>query len=160
MADHPFAMSVEHMKQFFDRGTSCFDEKDSGFAPRPEMYTVAQHVAHTAQTVEWFIDGAFSSKGFNLDFNAHLSEVKKVTSLNAARAWMDRATKKALEVVKLKDHGGVHAAHRARAGHGRRATGGNLRSDGGSLGASPGRVGRLRTVVGESSADAIHVGRT
>jgi uncharacterized damage-inducible protein DinB len=108
MPDHPFSMSIETQKQFFDRATSCFDEMDSGFAPKPEMFTVAQHVAHVAQTIEWFMDGAFSPKGFSVDFEKHHNELKKVTSLKAAREWMDRATKNALEVLTKKTMADLH----------------------------------------------------
>jgi uncharacterized damage-inducible protein DinB len=87
------------MKSFFDRSTSALDEKDSTFAPKSEMLTVAQHVAQTAQVIAWFIDCAFDPKGFSVDFEEASHEVKQINSLKAARAWMDRACKHALEVA-------------------------------------------------------------
>jgi len=87
------AMSGElaAMKDFFDRSTRALDEADSAFAPREGMFTVAQQVAHTAQTIEWFFDGAFAAAGFDLDFEGLEKSLRAVTSLSEARAWMDRA---------------------------------------------------------------------
>jgi len=83
--------AINSMKEYFDRSTRVLEEADSGFAPNKEMFTVAQHVAHVAQTVEWFMQGAFSLDGFDLNFERLDKEVRKVTSLSAARKWMDRA---------------------------------------------------------------------
>jgi len=91
MADHCLSLELKSTKEFFDRGTRCFDEANSTFTPFPEGYTVAQHVAHTAQTVDWFIEGAFSPKGMDADFEKHVADARKVTSLKDARAWLDRS---------------------------------------------------------------------
>ena len=87
------------MKEFFDRSTRVLTEADSGFAPAPEMLTVAQQVAHAAQTVDWFMQGAFLPSGFDTDFERMGKEVHAVTSLTEARAWMDRAFAAAKEGV-------------------------------------------------------------
>jgi len=63
------------------------------------MFTVAQQVAHAAQTVEWFIQGAFSPTGFNVDFEGMDREVRACTSLTEARAWFERACAGALAAV-------------------------------------------------------------
>ena|SRR5689334_12725761 len=83
------------IKEFFDRSTRALDEADSTFAPREGMFTTAQQVAHAAQTVEWFIQGAFAPAGFEMDFERLDKEVRAVTSLKAARAWMDKAVESA-----------------------------------------------------------------
>jgi uncharacterized damage-inducible protein DinB len=98
MPDHTYSHSILTLKDFFDRSTRCLDEADSEFAPKPEMLTVAQHVAHVAQTVEWFVDGAFNPKGLPHDFEAMGAEVDKVKSLRAAREWLERACQHALAV--------------------------------------------------------------
>jgi uncharacterized damage-inducible protein DinB len=64
------------------------------------MMTVAQQVAHTAQTLEWFIDGVVRPGGFDLDFEKHAGEVAKVTSLGAARKALDAAYAKVLEFLR------------------------------------------------------------
>jgi uncharacterized damage-inducible protein DinB len=87
------------MKEFFDRSTRVLEEKDSGFAPKDGMFTVAQQVAHAAQTVDWFIQGAFAPGGFSMDFEKLDKDVRAVTSLTAARQWMDRACAEAIGVI-------------------------------------------------------------
>jgi uncharacterized damage-inducible protein DinB len=82
---------LKSMKEYFDRSTRVLEEADSGFAPKKEMFTAAQQVAHVAQTIEWFIQGAFAAGGFNMDFERIDKEVRAVTSLGAARKWMERA---------------------------------------------------------------------
>jgi uncharacterized damage-inducible protein DinB len=82
---------MKAMKEFFDRSTRVLGEADSTFAPKEGMFTAAQQVAHVAQTIDWFIAGAFAEGGFSMDFEGMDKEVRAVTSLSAARAWMERA---------------------------------------------------------------------
>ena len=90
---------INSMKEFFDRSTRVLEEADSGFAPKDGMFTVAQQVAHSAQTVDWFIQGAFAPGGFNMDFEGLDKAVRATTSLAAARAWLDRACKAATNAI-------------------------------------------------------------
>lgn len=75
---------------------SIFDEDDAGFAPQPELYTVAGHVAHAADSVEWFVEGAFG-KGWNLDFEGLIAAARAVETLEEATAWLDRAFEQAIQ---------------------------------------------------------------
>ena len=77
---------------------SAFDEDDAGFAPQPGLYTVAGHIAHAADSVEWFVEGAFG-KGWNMDFGALIAAAKAVTSLKEANEWLDRAYATAIAAV-------------------------------------------------------------
>jgi uncharacterized damage-inducible protein DinB len=86
MADHPFAHGLRLQQEFFERGTASLTEVDSTFAPQAGLLSVAGHVAHAALTVEWFMAGAFSPSGFDLDFAAHEAQARAFTSLAAARA--------------------------------------------------------------------------
>jgi uncharacterized damage-inducible protein DinB len=86
-----FASQLLASQDFFNRSTRLLEEADSQFCPYPGMMTVAQQVAHAAQTLDWFIAGACRPEGFDFDFAAHGKEVAAVTSLAAARAWMDKA---------------------------------------------------------------------
>ena len=88
------AQAVRDIEKRWNKSTSVFTEKDSTFAPAQGMFTVAQHVAHVAQDVDWFIAGAFRKGGFDMDFEAMKREILKVKSLKAARAWMKRACAK------------------------------------------------------------------
>ncbi len=90
---------IASMQEFFDRSTRVLEEADSGFAPKPEMFTVAQLVAHTAQTVDWFMQGAFAEAGFSMDFEGMDREVRAVTSLAAAREWFASSCKAAAGVI-------------------------------------------------------------
>ena len=86
-------------KDFLDRGTRCFEEEHSGFAPTGDLFTTAQQVAHIAQTIDWFREGAFRPEGFSMDFEGFNTEVKKITSLAEARAWSDRAFAEVIEAI-------------------------------------------------------------
>lgn len=87
------------MKEFFDRSTRSLVEADSGFAPKEGMFTAAAQVAHAAQTVEWFMSGAFDPGGFNMDFENMDKAVRAVTSLAAARQWWDKACASAKSTI-------------------------------------------------------------
>ena len=49
--------------EYFERSTRSLTEEDSGFAPADGVFTAANQVAHVAQTIDWFIDGAFTRMG-------------------------------------------------------------------------------------------------
>ncbi len=78
-------------KEYFDRSTRVLEEADSGFAPKEGMYTVVQLVAHVAQTIDWFFQGAFAANGFDLDFERMDKEIRRETSFGAARAGLEKA---------------------------------------------------------------------
>jgi len=89
---------------FFLNTIECFDEEDSGFSPKEGIFTVSQQVAHAAQTVDWFIDGAFISNGFDLNFEKHAEEMKKMKSLKQAKDIFAKAVDNAKKVLaKLSD---------------------------------------------------------
>jgi len=90
-------------KDFFDWSTRVLEEADSDFRPTPEMMTAAQQVAHVAQTLDWFVDGATRPEGFDLDFAAHAAALAKVTSLSAARAALDTAYARAIQFCQTND---------------------------------------------------------
>ena len=85
--------SLKYMKSTI----SIFDEADAGFAPQPELYTVAGHIAHAADSVEWFVEGAFG-EGWNMDFEGLIAAARAVESLEEANAWLERAFAKAIAV--------------------------------------------------------------
>ena len=93
--------------KYFQGTISGFDEADSRFAPDPEMFTVAGQVAHTADTVDWFVNGAFG-EGWNLDFAAIEARIKAVTSLAEANAWLERAFESAIRTVESASEEDLH----------------------------------------------------
>ncbi len=78
---------------------SIFEEGDAGFAPQPELYTVAGHIAHAADSVEWFVEGAFG-EGWNMDFEGLIAAARAVETLEEAIAWLDRAFDTAIATFK------------------------------------------------------------
>lgn len=92
------ATQLRNSLKFFRQTTSAFDEDDSGFRPDPEMFTVAGQVAHAADTVDWFVEGAFG-EGWDLDFEAIEARIRKVESLGEANAWLARAFAAAIHRV-------------------------------------------------------------
>ena len=84
------AIQLRTAQRYFTVTASAFDENDSGFAPTPEMFTVAAQIAHTADTVAWFVEGAFGD-GWDLDFEAFDARARGVTSIAAALASLEQA---------------------------------------------------------------------
>ena len=82
---------------YFQGTASAFSEEDSAFAPDPAMFTVAAHVAHAADSVEWFVEGAFGD-GWNMDFDGLIAAARAVETLEDANAWLDRAFARAVAV--------------------------------------------------------------
>ena len=78
MPANPHVMVLKQSLQYFSRTCSVFGEEDARYAPTPGQFSVAQHVAHVAQTIDWFIEGAFRPVGFDLDFAAHQAAIRKV----------------------------------------------------------------------------------
>jgi len=93
-----FVNELQSAQKLFKTTISIFEPADAGFAPAPDLYTVAGHIAHTADSVDWFIDGAFG-EGWNMDFESLIAGAKAVTALDEATDWLDRAFANAVKVV-------------------------------------------------------------
>ena len=93
MTPEVIKLQLDNMRDFWNRSTRPLAEEHSNFAPREGLYTVAGQVAHTAQTIEWLFDSAFTSE-WNMDF-----EVRAMTSLSEARAWFERAIERAKAIA-------------------------------------------------------------
>ena len=89
-------------EQFFNRSTRALSEEHSDVRPAPGMMTAAQQVAHAAQTIDWFIEGAFRPEGFDTDFEAHAKALEDCTSLTASRAWFTKAVAAARATLSTK----------------------------------------------------------
>lgn len=97
---YDFASQLAASKEFFERSTRVLKEADSEFRPREGMMTVAQQVAHAAQTLDWFVEGASRPEGFDLNFEQHAQDLARVTSLAAARKTMEAAYANAIRFVR------------------------------------------------------------
>lgn len=89
---------LEGARKLFGTTTSVFDSADAGFAPEPVLYSVAGHIAHAADSIDWFIEGAFGD-GWDMNFEELIARARAVTTLEEATAWMDRAFLNAVDVV-------------------------------------------------------------
>ncbi len=89
---------LESTRRFFLTTLSVFTPGDAAFAPQPDMYSVAGHVAHVAITVDWFIAGAFGS-GWDQDYDTHIAQAKAVQSLDDATAMLGKAFDHAFATV-------------------------------------------------------------
>ena len=89
---------LESTQKFFNTTLSVFEPDDAGFAPYPELYTVAGHVAHAADSIDWFIEGAFGD-GWDMDLEGSIAKAKAVTSLQEANEWLERSFVNATAVV-------------------------------------------------------------
>ena len=86
-------------QEYFDRSTRSLTEADSAFTPAEGVFTTAQQVAHAAQTIDWFIDGAFRPGGFTMNFEEHEQKVRAVTSLGEARTWFAKSVADAKDII-------------------------------------------------------------
>ena len=92
------ANQLDTSLRYFQGTASVFSEEDSGYAPDPAMFTVAAQVAHAADSVDWFVEGAFG-KGWDLDFEAIEARIREVASLSEANAWLERSFAEAARAV-------------------------------------------------------------
>ena len=65
---------------FFFNTIRCLEESNSQYCPKEGMFSVAQQVAHVAQTVDWFKEGMFTGH-----FNENFAELETVCPL--APSW-------------------------------------------------------------------------
>jgi uncharacterized damage-inducible protein DinB len=96
-------------QEFFERSTRVLEEKDSNFRPAEGMMTVAQQVAHAAQTIDWFVEGASRPEGFDLDFEKHAKVLEGVVSLQDARTNLNAAYDNVLRFISSKSSGELTA---------------------------------------------------
>jgi uncharacterized damage-inducible protein DinB len=99
---YDFATQILASRDFFKCSTSVLEEADSEFRPREEMMTVAQHVMHTAQTLDWFIDGVTRPEGFDLNFEEQIKAQKNTKSLTEALASFDTACERVRSYLRSK----------------------------------------------------------
>lgn len=99
---HASVAELGSTEEFFNRSTRNLTEDHSTYAPVEGMMTAAQQVAHVAQTIDWFIEGAFRPEGFSMDFEEMAKESMAYTSLAAARGWFAKSVAAAKEVLASK----------------------------------------------------------
>ena len=93
-----FVKELEMDLKFFKATISVFEEGDADFTAKPEMYSVAAHIAHVADTVNWFVDGAFGD-GWDMDFEPMIAKAKAVKSVTEANKQLDEAFTRVVGVI-------------------------------------------------------------
>ena len=96
---------LANAERFFNTSTKELTEDMSAFTPAEGMMTAAQQVAHNAQVIDWFMEGAFRPEGFDMDFDGQTARVSKVTSLAAAREWFAKSIGDAKALLGSKSDG-------------------------------------------------------
>ena len=83
---------LKMQEKFFLNTISCLTEEDSSFKPQEEIYTIAQHIGHAAETIDWFFEGAFGKNGFDMNFVNYAETMKKYTSFDDSVKYFKEAT--------------------------------------------------------------------
>lgn len=99
MTAEGLVIQLDNSRKFFKTSLSVFEEAEQGFAPQPEMFSVAAHVSHVAATVDWFMEGAFGA-GWDMDFEGHEARARETTSLAEAVAQLDQAHDAAIATIR------------------------------------------------------------
>ena len=90
---------LKMQEKFFLNTISCLTEEHSAFKPKEEMYTVAEHIGHTAETIDWFFKGAFGEKGFDMNFENYAERMKKYTSFDESVKYFKEATANGIKII-------------------------------------------------------------
>jgi len=98
MDTQTFVNELKASLEFFTRSTSCLTEKHAHFAPSPDVMTTCQQIAHVGQTIDWFMEGIVG-EGFDMNFEEHLNDVRKVTTMAEARDWVNVSYAKAMGIA-------------------------------------------------------------
>ena len=93
---------LDRIHSFFSNTIECLSEEDSQFTPAEGLYSAAQVVAHTAQSIDWFIEGAFVNDQFDMDFEKHEKLIKETDSLLKSKEWLNNSIDDAKEIIKSK----------------------------------------------------------
>lgn len=102
MQKEQIVQELKSSQEFFNRSTRNLAEEHSTFAPAEGQMTASQQVAHVAQTVEWFMEGAFSPTGFRTDWEEMMKPITATTSLTEARKWIESAFASAIATAESK----------------------------------------------------------
>ena len=113
------------VRQFFLNTISCLTQEDSNYAPKEEMYTVAQQIGHTAHTVGWFMDGAFGPNGFDMNFENYVERMKKYTSLKQGVEEFEHEVERAIHTIEKTTNAELMAPDTCRPDYGWRSQNGS-----------------------------------
>ncbi len=98
-------------ENFFLKTIDCLSADDALYRPDPAMYTVTSHLDHVADSVTWFIEGAFKhADGFAMNFEDMIVESHKKTDFNAAKQKVIDAFAEARAVIAKQSEADLYAS--------------------------------------------------
>jgi uncharacterized damage-inducible protein DinB len=92
---------LKTQEKFFLNTVSVLTEENSTFKPTEEMYTVAQQIAHAADTISWFFEGAFGENGFDMSFDNFNEKMKAHTSFDNSIKYLKDEFAKAIAKLEV-----------------------------------------------------------
>lgn len=102
-------ISLNTAEKFFKKTIEVLSAENALFRPSDELYTVAAHIDHVADSVTWFIDGAFRrTDGFDLNFEQMIAESAAKTDFDAALTKLTAAFRDARIMVETCDEADLH----------------------------------------------------
>ncbi|NRA40543.1 MAG: DinB family protein [Planctomycetes bacterium] len=92
--------ALQTTEKFFNKTIEVLSTQDALYRPQDELYTVTAHIDHVADSISWFIDGAFKHDGgFELDFDRMIAASAAQTDFTAAKEKLQQAFKDAKSTI-------------------------------------------------------------
>lgn len=94
---------LQSAEKFFWTATGWIEESHKDFKPAEESLTVLQQIGHVGQSVDWFLEGAFSDSGFDTNFDTHWGKVNECSSLEEAKTWVSNSFREVIQLLERRD---------------------------------------------------------
>ena len=103
MLSHGLIANLQVTESFFLTTISPLGVADGAFRPSDELYTITGHLQHVADSITWFIDGAFRRpNGFSMDFEQKTLVSQAATDFTACKQMVIDAFSDARDIVSSK----------------------------------------------------------
>ena len=87
-------------ERFFFKSIETLNSADALFKPQADMYSVCAHIHHVADSIEWFIDGAFKhADGFAMNFEELIAQSHQQTDFDGSVSYARKAFAYAIECI-------------------------------------------------------------
>lgn len=98
---------LDEARATFQTVCAIFAETDANYAPRDDMYTVAEQVGHSAAMIDWFLRGAIGGGDPARDYLGQDQLVRSTITLVEAKAWLADAFDRARDFFSKQDAGSL-----------------------------------------------------
>ena len=110
MLKHGLIQELNATEQFFNNSIASLSSDDALYRPDPNLYTVTAHIDHVADSITWFIDGAFNrADGFDLNFEAMIASSSAKTDFDLAKQDLAKAFNHARSTIEAQDDASLTA---------------------------------------------------